>query len=113
MTMAKFLAVFTGEPRSGPPPQMDPKAMAAGLAAWQKWMETHAASIVESGGPLGKTQKISRAGVQEVRNHLAGYVILDAPDQEAAVRMFEGHPHFTIFPGEGVEVMPVLPVPGA
>jgi hypothetical protein len=27
--------------------------------------------------------------------------------------LFENHPHFTNFPGEAVEVMPVLPIPGA
>jgi hypothetical protein len=27
--------------------------------------------------------------------------------------MFENHPHFAIFPGEAVEIMPVLPIPGA
>jgi hypothetical protein len=26
--------------------------------------------------------------------------------------MFEDHPHFSIFPGESVEIMPVLPIPG-
>jgi hypothetical protein len=26
--------------------------------------------------------------------------------------MFENHPHFAIFPGEAVEVMPMLPIPG-
>ena len=25
----------------------------------------------------------------------------------------ERHPHFTIFPGESVEIMPVLPIPSA
>jgi len=29
----------------------------------------------------------------------------------AAAKMFEHHPHFLIFPGEGVEIMPVLPIP--
>ena len=32
---------------------------------------------------------------------------------EAAVKLFEGHPHFTIFPGDSVEVMECLPIPGA
>ncbi|MBY0280468.1 hypothetical protein K2Z84_34470 [Candidatus Binatia bacterium] len=27
-------------------------------------------------------------------------------------RMFERHPHFAIFPGEAVEIMEVLPIPG-
>lgn len=30
-----------------------------------------------------------------------------------AAGLFENHPHFTIVPGEAVEVMPVLPIPGA
>ena len=30
----------------------------------------------------------------------------------AAAKLFENHPHFTIFPGESVEIMPVLPIPG-
>ena len=31
---------------------------------------------------------------------------------QAAAKLFEKHPNFTIFPGESVEVMPVLPTPG-
>jgi len=27
------------------------------------------------------------------------------------VRLFENHPHFSIFPGDAVEVMEVLPIP--
>jgi hypothetical protein len=27
-------------------------------------------------------------------------------------KLFEKHPHFTIFPGESVEVMPILPISG-
>jgi hypothetical protein len=33
--------------------------------------------------------------------------------QEAAAKLFERHPHFTISPGESVAIMPVLPIPGA
>jgi hypothetical protein len=40
-------------------------------------------------------------------------VVIEAEDHDAAARLFEGHPHFTIFPGDGVEVMPVLAIPGA
>jgi hypothetical protein len=42
---------------------------------------------------------------------MAGYVILEAESHEAAARLFENHPHFTIFPGERVEIMECLPVP--
>jgi hypothetical protein len=111
-TMPKFLAVFTGKPGapSGPP---DPAVAAKGVQAWGAWMSRHADKIVETGGPLGKTKKVSNDGITDVRNHLTGYVVLEAADIDAAARLFEGHPHFTIFPGDGVEVMPVLPIPTA
>lgn len=87
--------------------------MQQGIAAWKAWMETHKAAIVGDGGPLGKTKKISESGIDDVSNLLCGYTIVRAPSHEAAASMFEQHPHFTIFPGEAVEVMPVLPIPGA
>jgi hypothetical protein len=74
-------------------------------------MSDHARSVVETGGPLGKTLKVSKRGTQSISNNLAGYVIVDAASQEDAAKMFENHPHFSIFPGEGVEIMPVMPIP--
>ncbi len=73
----------------------------------------HADRIVDTGGPLGKTKKVSPAGIADTQNNMAGYVIVEAQDHEAAARMFEGHPHFSIFPGDGVEVMACLPIPTA
>jgi len=65
------------------------------------------------GGPLGKTKKASRRGIEDASNAMSAFVIVRADTHEAAARLFENHPHFTIFPGEAVEVMPVLPIPGA
>ena len=106
--MTKFMAVYTGSPGSAPPSQ---DTIARGMAAWTKWMSDHAKSVVDSGGPLGKTLKVSKSGIAKTSNSLAGYVIVEAESQEAAAKMFEGHPHFAIFPGDGVEVMQVMPVP--
>lgn len=84
-----------------------------GLAAWKDWMEKHKQAIVYEGGPLGKTKRVSQNGITDVSNDLAVFIVVQAPSHEAAARMFEGHPHFTIFPGESAEVMPLLPVPEA
>ena len=67
--------------------------------------------VVFEGGPLGKTRRVSPAGLEDVTNELAGLVVVRAESHEAAARMFEAHPHFTLFPGEAIEVMPILPVP--
>ena len=42
---------------------------------------------------------------------MTGYVIVQAESHEAAAKMFENHPHFSIFPGDSVEIMECLPLP--
>ncbi len=74
-------------------------------------MEKHRDAIVVTGGPLGKTKRTNPPrGVEDTVNALSGYCVVRAASR-AAAKMFEHHPHFTIFPGESVEVMPVLPIP--
>jgi len=115
-----FLAVFLGN-RSSPEmaawnalPEAERNAkMQKGIAAWKAWVEKHKAAIVGMGGPLGKTKKISDRGIEDISNMLSAYTVVRAESHEAAARMFEKHPHFTNFPGDSVEVMPVLPIPGA
>ena len=108
--MKKFLAIYLGHNEPGGRP--DDATIAKGLAAWHKWMSDHVASVVTSGGPLGKTKKVGPGGVNDTRNRMTGYVIVQAETHEDAARLFEGHPHFSIFPGESVEVMECLPIPG-
>ena len=84
-----------------------------GIAAWHAWVEKHKESITDFGGPLGKTKAIGENGIADASNALTGFTVVRAASHEAAAKMFEGHPHFSIFPGESVEVMPVLPIPGA
>jgi YCII-related domain len=84
-----------------------------GMAAWKAWMEQHHAGVVGMGGPLGKTKKITERGIEGVSNEMGAFMVVRADSHEAAAKLFEKHPHFTIFPGESVEVMPVLPIPGA
>lgn len=47
-----------------------------------------------------------------LKNAMTGYVIVRADSHQAPAGMFQRHPHFTIFPGESVEVMECLPIPG-
>jgi len=115
--MKTFLAIFTGTAaamdafRKLPPAEMARK-QAEGAQAWHAWAEKRQASIVAMGGPLGKTKRISRAGIEDIRNNMGAYTVVQAESHEAAANLFAGHPHFTIFPGDGIEVMEVLPIPG-
>ena len=83
-----------------------------GIAAWKGWVEKHQVAIQAMGGPLGTTKKIDGKGVADIANEMGAFTVVRAASHEAAARMFENHPHFAIFPGERVEIMPVLPIPG-
>ena len=107
--MAKFMAIYTGTPGATRP---DEATLAKGMAAWQGWMQQHAGQLVDAGGPLGKTKRANKDGIADARNNIAAYCIIEAADQDVAAAMFKNHPHFTIFPGDGVDVMPCLPIPG-
>ena len=48
-----------------------------------------------------------------VSNRRRAYVILRAESHDEAAARFAGHPHFAVFPGDAVEVMECLPIPGA
>lgn len=110
-----YLAVFTSN-KAGPRWQawyaMSEEEQRAtderGLAALQTWDEAHKHAIVYEGGPLGPTKRTSPDGVADVVNELTVFVVVRAPSHEAAARMFEAHPHFTIFPCDAVDVMPLL-----
>ena len=91
--------------------QMYDKRVQEGMNAWMAWGEKHKDAIVQQGAPLGKTKRVGLNGVTDIKNAMAGWVLVQAETHEAAARMFEGHPHFTIFPGDSVEIMECLPIP--
>jgi hypothetical protein len=117
--MKRFLAIYTGSEaaheRSGwnKLSEENRKAkQAEGIKAWMQWGTIHSAAIVDQGSPLGKTKRAAPDGISNIKNNIAGYVIVQAESHEAAAKLFENHPHFTIFPGDSVEIMECLPIPG-
>jgi hypothetical protein len=116
--MKKFLAVYIGTEAALERAQwnkLDEEKRqareAAGFAAWVEWGRVHANAIVDRGTPLGKTKRAAPEGIEDIKNVMAAYVIVQAESHEAAAKLFENHPHFTIFPGDSVEIMECLPLP--
>lgn len=115
-----FLAIYLGAKDSPgrkafdalSPAERDARVQ-SGMRAWGDWMAQRADALELGGGPLGKTKRVSMAGVADTSNEMVGVVALRAPSHAAAAAMFENHPHFAIFPGDAVEIMEILPVPGA
>ena len=118
MSNDTYLAVFLGSKTSPKmaawnalPPAERQNREREGIAAWKAWVEKHHGAILEMGGPLGTTKRVDAKGVSDIANELAAFTVVRAASHEAAAKMFENHPHFAIFPGERVEIMPVLPIP--
>ena len=114
--MKRFMAVYTGTKEGREKwQQQDPEKRKAqerkGMDAWMKWGKDHEDAIVEDGAPLGKTKRVSKDGIADTSNNLAAYTIVEADSQEEAAKLFVNHPHFTIFPGDAVEIMECLPMP--
>ena len=115
--MKKFLAIYVGTQAALERwKKLDDKTRkereASGMEAWMKWGRDHAAVIVDQGSPLGKTKRANSEGISDTKNTMTGYVIVQAESHEAAAKLFENHPHFTLFPGDSVEIMECLPMPG-
>lgn len=82
-----------------------------GFDAWVAWGKENAAAIVVEGGPLGKTKRVAPEGTSDIKNVMTGYIVVKAETHADAARMFENHPHFSIFPGDSVEIMECTQMP--
>ncbi|WP_413558994.1 hypothetical protein [Bdellovibrio sp. HCB209] len=116
--MKRFLAIYTGTGTTDKMKQWNAMDEATrkkkendAMIAWTKWGEKYAKAILDDGAPLGKTKKIDMNGITDIRNMMAAYTIVQAESHEEAAKMFLEHPHFSIFPGDAVEIMECLPMP--
>ncbi len=64
--------------------------------------------LAAHGNEPGKTLRVTREGIAPATNSICGYVVVEAETIEAAARLFENHPHFMVFPGDAVDIMPFM-----
>ncbi|MES2218281.1 MAG: hypothetical protein V4501_07710 [Pseudomonadota bacterium] len=115
--MKKFLAIFLGSATDTAmknwlalDPEIRREKEKSGISAWKNWVNKND-NIIDGGSPIGKTKRVDASGISDTKNLITGYTIVEAESQEAAAKLFVDHPHFTMFPGESVEVMECLPIP--
>ncbi len=90
-----------------------PEQQKAGMDAWMAWSKKAASSIVDMGGPLGKSLRVAKGGAASpVTNDLGGYSVMQAESKEALAATMKEHPHF-MMPGEAsIEIVELMPIPG-
>lgn len=117
----KFLAIYIGSVSANEKSKLKSEMSEegrqeiekAGMDAWGKWVMKNQDSIVDYGTPLGKTKRVNSDGARDIENLDVAYIIVQAESLEDAAKLFVDHPHFTIFPGDSIEVMECLSMPGA
>jgi hypothetical protein len=114
--MPRFVAVYTMKPEDVAAFRARPKSEQAaidkaGLKAWEDWGNRNAAAIVATDVMVGKTRRVTKTGIVDPRNHIAGFLIVEAADIDAAAGLFQDHPHITIFPGDSIDIMPEVTEP--
>ena len=72
--------------------------------AWDVWMGLHKGAFIETAG-VGKPKRVTAGSVEDGRNDLMLYSVVEAESLDAAAALFKDHPHFGI-PGSWIEVMP-------
>jgi hypothetical protein len=110
--MKKFLVVYKATPESfARMMKATPEQQKEGMDAWMKWSKSAQSSIVDMGGPLGKTLKVSKSGVSPMTNDMGGFSIMQGESKEAVADKLKNHPHFMM--GDGwIEVVELMPIPG-
>lgn len=116
-SLKKYLAVFLGSASAMKKweklsAKVQKEREEAGIKAWQAWVQENHDAIVYMGAPLGSTKKVNRKGTNDASNDLAAFTIVQAKSHAAAAKIFKDHPHFTFFPGDSIEIMPCLNIPG-
>lgn len=114
--MPRFVAIYTIAPediaafRARPKSEQD-AIDTAGLKAWEAWRTRNASAIVATDVMVGKTRRVTKTGIVDARNQIAGFLIVEATDIAAAAGLFLDHPHITVFPGDGIDIMPIVTGP--
>jgi hypothetical protein len=110
--MKKFLVLYKA-PTSSFEQMMkaSPEQQKAGMDAWMTWSKKASASIVDMGGPLGKSLRVTKTGAAPSTNDLGGFSVLQGESKEALAESLKEHPHF-MMPEGFIEIVELMPIPG-
>jgi hypothetical protein len=110
--MKKFVAIYMA-----PVAAMDelrrtrtPERMKEFSDSWMKWVKSHEKSFVDVGSPTGNNKRVTKDKVQDVKNEILGFSVVQAETHDEAAKIFQDTPNLQI-PGAYVEVLEYVPMP--
>jgi hypothetical protein len=112
--MKKFLVLYKASAAEfAAAMKSTPAQQKAGMDAWTAWVQKAGSSIVDMGAPLGKSLRVTPSGASPVVNDLGGYSIMQGESKEALGETLKGHPHFMMGDSASIEIIDLVPMPGA
>ena len=111
--MKTFLAIYTCTENSEAHeawkklgPELQKERFQKGMKSLEQWREKNKNNIVFDGGVLDDVTKVvDNNGIREVPSQSGACSVVQANSLEEAAQMFVDHPHFAIFPGNGIEIL--------
>jgi hypothetical protein len=88
-----------------------PEQAQAGMDAWMAWAGRVGDAMVDMGSPTNNAGSVGAAPTGT--GFIGGYSILEAESLEELKALVEGHPHLQMGPDAGIDVLELLPMPGA
>jgi hypothetical protein len=110
--MARFMVLYRSE--FSAEEQManaDPAQAQAGMDAWMAWAKEAGEAIVDLGVPLGSGKHLDGSRAAQSDTDVAGYSIMQADSLDDVAKLLGRHPHLMV-PGNSLDVLPVLAMPG-
>ncbi len=89
---------------------MTPEDRKKDMAEWGAWMQKNMAQFADPGAPVGKNTEMSKSGVVEKSNDVAGYSIINGESKESVLAMLADGPHLKM-PGSTTDVMEIVEMP--
>ena len=88
-----------------------PEQAQAGMDAWMRWAGQAGDRVVDLGAPLGESTVVGAQGGAD-GSYIAGYSLMQAGSVDEMKDLLEAHPHL-MMDGASIQVLEVLPMPGA
>ncbi len=111
----KFLAIFTCSENSENHQawmklslEEKQERLKNGSLALERWHQKYFKKIIYQKCDLDSvTMQVSKAGIQEVPSQMGGFLMVEAGSKQEAAEMFLDHPHFSLFPGDSVDILEI------
>ena len=110
--MKKFLVLYKAPTASFE--QMmkaTPEQQKSGMDAWMAWAGEAGDKVIDLGMPVQPKLLVTADGTTESVSKAGGYSILHGANEDEVSALLAKHPHLQV-PGNSIEVLEILPMPG-